>query len=161
MVTALALAGLAGFVGEATRQHLAEQEALTRAGYPVGAADWLAAHPEVGSRMFNSYGWGGYLVYRFYPSPQRRVFVFGEATLMGDQELQRYADVERIRPDWQQELDRAGVDYVVFNRSAALSDALGVDPAWRLVYRDSVAVIYVRSSPGASDRSLSHARASI
>jgi hypothetical protein len=97
--------------------------------------------------MFNSYGWGGYLVYRFYPTPHRKVFVFGEATLMGDEQLRKYADVEGIRPDWQRQLRSAGVDYVVFNRGAPLSDALAVDPDWRLAYQDRVAVIYVRA-PG-------------
>src|SRR5207245_2550518 len=83
-ITAAALLALALFVGVAADGRLRAQEALTRESYPVAASDWLAAHPEVGTRMFNSYGWGGYLVYRFYPAPRRRVFVFGEATLMGD-----------------------------------------------------------------------------
>ncbi len=143
-VTACVLVTLAVFIGVATERRLATQEALTRGSYPVAASDWLAAHPEVGTRMFNSYGWGGYLVHRFYPTPQRRVFVFGEATLMGDDQLRRYADVESIRPDWQSQLQSAGVDYVVFNRDAPLSDALAVDPDWRRVYEDRVAVIYVR-----------------
>lgn len=145
-VTVCALVGLAVFVGIAADRRLVAQEALTRDSYPVGASDWLAAHPEVGTRMFNSYGWGGYLVYRFYPDPDRRVFVFGEATLMGDEQLRRYAEVESIRPEWQQQLRSQGVDYVVFNRRAALSNALAVDPEWRLVYQDRVAVIYVRAS---------------
>jgi hypothetical protein len=144
-VTVIALLGLAALVGVAAQRRLAEQEVLTQSTYPVAASDWLAAHPEVGTRMFNSYGWGGYLVYRFYPQPQRRVFVFGEATLMGDDQLKRYADVEGIRPDWQNQLEAAGVDYVVFGRSAPLTDALAVDPGWRKVYEDRVTAIYVRS----------------
>jgi hypothetical protein len=157
-VTAIGLLGLGTFVGVAVQRRLADQQAMTQSSYPVGAASWLAAHPEVGTRMFNSYGWGGYLVHRFFPQPQRRVFVFGEATLMGDDQLKRYADVESIHPDWQGQLDAAGVDYVVFNRSAPLSNALAVDPEWRKVYEDRVAVIYVRSQVGqpatrASDRS--------
>jgi hypothetical protein len=146
-ITACALLALAVFVGVAAERRLATQEALTRDSYPVAASDWLAAHPEVGTRMFNSYGWGGYLVHRFYPIPQRRVFVFGEATLMGDDQLRRYADVESIRPDWQSQLRSRGVDYVVFNRDAPLSNALAADPDWRLAYQDRVAVVYVRT-PG-------------
>jgi hypothetical protein len=144
-VTASALLALAVFVGVATERRLADQQALTRGSYPVAASDWLAAHPEVGTRMFNSYGWGGYLLYRFYPDPDRRVFVFGEATLMGDDQLRKYADVEGIRPDWQSQLRAAGVDYVIFNRGAPLANALAVDQEWRLVYADPLAVIYVRT----------------
>jgi hypothetical protein len=143
-VTAGLLLGLAAFTAVGVARHLGDQEALTRTDYPVAASDWLAAHPEVGTRMFNSYGWGGYLVYRFYPEPNRRVFIFGEATLMGDDRLRGYAEVENLRSDWQRRLQEDRADYVVFNRRAALASALAVDPRWRLVYQDGVAVVYIR-----------------
>ncbi len=121
------------------------QQQLDATTYPVAAADWLAAHPEVGTRMYNQYGWGGYLAYRFYPQPNRRVFIFGEAALMGDPLLNQYEDVQTLRTDWKQILDQYGVDYVVYNRDEALSNVLATQPDWKLVYEDSVAVIYVRS----------------
>ena len=121
------------------------QQQLDASTYPVGAADWLAAHPDVGTRMYNQYGWGGYLAYRFYPQPNRKVFIFGEAALMGDPLLNEYEDVQTLRPDWKQVLDQYQVDYVVYNRGEALSNVLATQPDWKLVYQDSVAVIYVRS----------------
>jgi len=125
----------------------AHQESTDTGSYPVAAADWLAAHPEVGTRMYNQYGWGGYLANRFYPDQNRRVFIFGEAALMGDQLLNEYQDVQTLRPDWKQVLDKYGVDYIVYNKDAALSNVLATQPQWTLVYQDSVAVIYVRSAP--------------
>ena len=125
----------------------AHQESTDTGSYPVAAADWLAAHPEVGTRMYNQYGWGGYLANRFYPDQNRRVFIFGEAALMGDQLLNEYQDVQTLRPDWKQVLDKYGVDYIVYNKDAALSNVLATQPEWTLVYQDSVAVIYVRSAP--------------
>ena len=122
------------------------QQTMDAQTYPVGAADWLAAHPEVGTRMYNQYGWGGYLAYRFYPQQNRRVFIFGEAALMGDQLLNEYEHVQDIRSDWKQILDRYGVDYVVYNKGAPLPNLLATQPDWTLVYQDSVAVIYVRKS---------------
>src|SRR5207248_1405051 len=68
------------------------QAASTRANYPVAAADWLALHPSVGTHMFNEYSWGGYLADRFYPDPSRRVFIYGEAELMGDALLADYVE---------------------------------------------------------------------
>jgi hypothetical protein len=124
----------------------ARQRSLDAASYPIGAADWLQAHPEVGTRMYNQYGWGGYLAYRFYPDPNRRVFIFGEAALMGDPLLNEYEDVQTLRPDWKQVLDKYGVDYIVYNRGEALANVLATQPEWKLVYQDSVAVIYVRAS---------------
>jgi hypothetical protein len=122
------------------------QQKLDADSYPIGAADWLAAHPEVGTRMFNQYGWGGYLAYRFYPDPNRKVFIFGEAELMGDPLLNQYNNVQNLRPDWKQILDEYHVDYVIFNTGEALSNVLATQPEWSLAYQDSVAVIYVRKA---------------
>jgi len=141
VLLAIVLTTLVHIAGETSPSH---QQTLTATTYPVGAADWLATHPDVGTRMYNQYGWGGYLAYRFYPQPNRRVFIFGEAALMGDDLLNRYEDVQTLRPDWKQILDQCQVDYIVYNRGEALANVLAGDPAWRLVYSDSVAVIYVR-----------------
>ena len=123
----------------------AKQQSLDAASYPLGAADWLASHPEVGTHMYNQYGWGGYLAYRFYPQKNRQVFIFGEAALMGDNLLNEYEDVQTLRSDWKRILDKYGVDYVVYNKGEALSNVLATQPDWTLVYQDSVAVIFVKT----------------
>jgi len=147
-VTALALVviTLATVIHVTADINPSQQATIDTSTYPVGAADWLASHPEVGTRMYNQYGWGGYLANRFYPQPTRRVFIFGEAALMGDDLLNQYEDVQTLRPDWEQVLDRHGVDYIVYNRGEALDNVLRTSPRWSLVYEDSVAVIYVRAS---------------
>src|SRR5689334_4841384 len=65
VLTALALVVIVGVTSlrVATAIAPARQAQLDASTYPVGAADWLAAHPEVGTRMYNQYGWGGYLAY--------------------------------------------------------------------------------------------------
>ena len=82
LVSAGALIVTVGAVGIAANT-LSGQTASTDANFPVGAANWLAAHPSVGTRMFNAYDWGGYLIYRFYGDANRRVFIYGEATEVG------------------------------------------------------------------------------
>ena len=124
-----------------------KQRALAMTDYPVAASDWLTAHPEVGTRMYNQYGWGGYLANRFYPQANRKVFIFGEAALMGDPLLNQYQDVQTLRSDWKQVLDQYRVDYIVYNKGEALANVLATQPDWKLVYEDSVAVIYVRGTP--------------
>jgi len=148
LITALALlvvtlATTVHIVNEISPSH---QKSLTASNYPGGAADWLAAHPEVGTKMYNQYGWGGYLDYRLYPQPNRRVFIFGEAALMGDDLLNDYEDIQTLRSNWRTLLDKYGVDYVVYNRGEALANVLVTDPGWKIVYQDSVAVIYVRAT---------------
>jgi hypothetical protein len=122
----------------------ARQDKINTDTYPVAAADWLQAHPEVGTRMFNQYGWGGYLAYRFYPQENRRVFIFGEAALMGDDLLNEYEHIYTLHSDWKALLDKNRIDYVVENRGDPLPNLLATQPDWTLVYQDSVAVIYVR-----------------
>ena len=121
------------------------QAKLDESSYPIAAADWLASHPEVGTHMYNQYGWGGYLVNRFYPDPNRKVFIFGEAELMGDPLLNEYNDVQNLRPDWTGILDKYHVDYVIFNTGEALSNVLATQPGWKVAYQDKVATIFVRT----------------
>lgn len=130
--------------GAITIARLSQQDAIVSRGSPIGAANWLAAHPDVGTRMYNDYSWGGYLAYRFYPDPRRRVYVFGEASVMGDAMLGRWARIAYLRPGWRETLDADRVDYVVDATGAPLSTVLAADPRWKLVYRDQTAVIYVR-----------------
>jgi len=135
----VALATTVHIVTELTPSH---QQTLTASNYPVAAADWLAAHPELGTRMYNQYGWGGYLAYRLYPDPNRKVFIFGEAALMGDNLLNDYQDIQTLRSNWKTLLDSYGVDYVVYNRGEALANVLATQSDWKLVYEDSEAVIF-------------------
>ena len=141
LVSAGALIVTVGAVGIAAHT-LSSQTASTDANFPVGAANWLEAHPTVGTRMFNAYDWGGYLIHRFYPD--RPVFIYGEATELGNQLLQQVSDVENAEPDWQTILDEHGVNYVVERTDSALSMALGVDTQWKQVYDDGFAVIFVK-----------------
>ena len=141
-VLVIAVLGTGYFV----RSTLSNQARATATNFPAGAADWLAAHPTVGTRMFNQYGWGGYLIYRFYPEPNRRVFSFGEATLLGTRIMQQVSDVETGNADWQQIFAEWGIDYVIDVPGAPAVLALEVDPQWTKEYDDGFAVIMVKNS---------------
>jgi hypothetical protein len=141
-VLVIAALGTAYFV----HSTLANQTRATAANFPVGASDWLAAHPAVGTHMFNQYGWGGYLISRFYPEPNRRVFSFGEATLLGSTVMQQVSDVETGNPDWRQIFAQWNIDYVIDVPGAPAVLALEVDSQWTKVYDDGLAVIMVKNS---------------
>ncbi|HKC20804.1 MAG TPA: hypothetical protein VKE27_14370, partial [Candidatus Dormibacteraeota bacterium] len=147
-VTAIVLVVIIGATALRVGDNLspARQQQLDASSYPIGAADWLAAHPDVGTHMYNQYGWGGYLAYRFYGQKNRRVFIFGEAALMGDPLLNQYEDVATLRPDWNKILDQYQVDYVVYNTGEALSNVLETQPGWSIAYRDPVATIFLRTT---------------
>jgi hypothetical protein len=137
LVTALVVA-----VG--LRSLLGHQALSTVENYPSAAADYLDNHASTGTRMFSDYGWGGYMIYRFDPQPSRRVFLFGEADLMGDTIMNEYVHVVQVQSDWLDILNRHGVDYVVFEPNTPLASALATQSNWHLVYSDTVALIYVR-----------------
>jgi hypothetical protein len=126
------------------RSLLGHQAASTLDNYPSGAADYLDAHPSIGTHMFSDYAWGGYFIYRFYPEPSRRVFIFGEADLMGDTIMNQYVEVVGLHSDWMDVLNSHNVDYVVFEPNRPLTSALAASPNWHLVYSDKLSVILVR-----------------
>ena len=135
LIVSVGAVGIAGYT-------LSSQTASTEANFPVAAANWLAAHPNVGTRIFTAYDWGGYIIYRFFPA--RPVFIYGEATELGNQLLQEVSDVENAEPDWQTILSEHGINYVVERNDSALSMALSVDTQWQQVYDDGFAVIFVK-----------------
>ncbi len=123
--------------------------------YPVCAARWLAADP-LPLHVFNQYGEGGYLAYRLSAHGDR-VYIFGDAALMGDQLLYDYGDVELVTPRWDTILRAAGTDVVLFDTNAPLSNVMMHASDWVQVYtdphntafapRDRVAALHLAPQP--------------
>ncbi len=107
---------------------------------PVRAVEWLKQNNLTGP-MYNSYNWGGYLVWAL---PQEPVFVDGRTDLYDDEFLREYFKVMFIRPGWQEALDRYGVRLALTERDSFLATMLATQPNWRLAYSDDQAVIYAR-----------------
>jgi hypothetical protein len=57
--------------------------------------------------VFNEQGWGGYLIYRWYP--ERRVFIDGRIDMYGQEIVREYLQVATVRPEWREVLDKYGV----------------------------------------------------
>ena len=109
--------------------------------FPVCAADWLEDAPG-DLRIFNQYGEGGYLASRL-DSKGDKVFIFGDAALMGDALLLQAGSVESVDPGWESTLERTGTQLVLFDRSTPLDNTLLASPHWHLVYRDSLSDAFV------------------
>jgi hypothetical protein len=114
--------------------HTREDSLFYAQDFPVCAARWLAADPRP-LHIFNQYGEGGYLAYRLSAQGDR-VFVFGDAALMGDALLYTYGDVESVTPRWDSILRNAGTDVVLFDTNTPLSNVLAHAPDWVQVYSD-------------------------
>jgi hypothetical protein len=108
---------------------------------PVDAVAWIREHHPSGE-MFNPYNWGGYLVWSLYPD--YRVFVDGRTDLYGDAFLREYLSVQLARPGFEETLATYDVNMVLTYPDDALSAQLACAGGWEEVYRDGVAVIWVR-----------------
>jgi len=129
--------------------------AAVRKDYPVAAVDSFNGDPPPG-QMFNQYGWGGYLTYRLWPG--RKVFIYGDAAVMGDAFLDEYEGVEVIRPKYRQVLDRRHVEWVIDYRGDPLDVVLEQSGDWVPTYRDSQTVVLVRHTPATADYLARHPR---
>jgi len=112
-------------------------------GLPLEAVDFMRDH-QLPGQMFNSYNWGGYLIWSLYPDEP--VFVDGRTDLyaLNSRVLEDYARVHWIRPGWQEVLDAYPIGHVLTEHTGLLDMMLGQTPGWEVAYRDDVAVIYVR-----------------
>ncbi|MDQ6748038.1 MAG: hypothetical protein M3010_08050 [Candidatus Dormibacteraeota bacterium] len=119
-----------------------------RQDYPVAAVDYLAPDPPPG-HMFNQYGWGGYLTYRLWPG--QKVFIYGDAAVMGDGFLNEFQSVEVIRPGYRDTLERRGVSWVIDSPAVPLLVALGETHQWVRVYSDKQATVLVHRTPQTQD----------
>ena len=116
--------------------------------FPVEAADFLRKN-EISGRMFNAYGFGGYLIYTFYPDPHYRVFVDGRSLdLYGDDFIKNsWSEVAHLGPDWKEVIDRYQVTWIMYNVNSSLSTTLLELPDWVLIYAGEVANIFVKNVP--------------
>ena len=160
---AAALAVVAGLLawrgsqGKLFQLHAAEWK------FPEAAAH-LLAQVEPQRRLFNTYEYGGYLMWAV--GPERKVFIDGRAlneAAYRDYRAMLYGDGGD--PDASERLlDQHGADIVLMNGFEFVSGVvyplilrLGdpANPRWRLVHQDPQAVVFVREESGLlSDSSL-------
>lgn len=113
--------------------------------FPVRATAFLLAHPPAG-HLLNDYDWGGYLIWKLYPS--LHVFVDGRADVYGDAFLHQFADTYQFKNDWNKALQPWDVQTVLIPLNSALATGLRSAPGWSVVYEDAQSVLLSRSISG-------------
>lgn len=111
--------------------------------FPVAAVEYLNRERPDGP-MFNSYNWGGYLM---FAAPDYPVFVDGRTDLYGDAILGDFLNVATAGDGWRDRLDAFGIRLVVVEAGSGLATALADEPGWTLAYGDEQAVVYTREAP--------------
>ncbi|HET6220743.1 MAG TPA: hypothetical protein VFE11_01205, partial [Dongiaceae bacterium] len=110
----------------------------------VGAVQFILDNGITG-RMFNSYGFGGYLIHRLYP--QQRVFIDGRADMYGDAFVNEYINISEGQPRWAQLFDKYQIDYVVCTPNAPIRQLLLTRGDFRLVFQDEASSVLVKNEP--------------
>lgn len=113
--------------------------------FPVELAESLAVHPPPG-KMFNSYNWGGYLM---FAAPDVPVYVDGRTDLYDDAFLRQYLDIVFIREGWAHELNAQEIGFVAIESDTVLSAMLRTEPGvWaEQQFDEGRSSLFVRVTP--------------
>ncbi len=140
----LAIAAILALFGAVYTWTAVSPSAVDRAislSAPVSATEYLLReHPQ--GQLFNFYNYGGYLVWKAYPT--YRVFIDGRTEVYGDDIFDQYLKVEFLNADFEATLDHYRVNTVMISAGDPLRLLLE-SRGWRQVHADSVALIYVRA----------------
>ena len=112
--------------------------------FPVDAATFLA-RGELGTRarLYASWQWGGYLIYRLWP--RLAVFNDGRTDFYGPAFVEEGLRAWDAAPDWASILARYRVDAALLSTDSALATVLRERRDWKLVYQDSTAILFAKT----------------
>jgi hypothetical protein len=107
--------------------------------FPVNALEYMNHHT-VPTPLFNTYDFGGYLVWSGHT-----VFVDGRADLFETAGvLGNYSQIAHLEPGAMKVLASYGVRSCLLGRDDRLAGLLAILPDWQNVYSDELSVLYVK-----------------
>lgn len=122
-------------------------ELAKEGGYPFKAVEYLKANPQLGN-VFNTYGWGGYLILNL---PEEKVFIDGRMpgwTLGKDNVFADYRTIYYLGKDFEEVLKKYKVSWVIVESDVYLASVLRVSSEWKVRYEDETSVIFSRQLSG-------------
>ncbi|MGB6430161.1 MAG: hypothetical protein WBF06_06215 [Candidatus Acidiferrales bacterium] len=130
----------------------AQLQAKVAEQFPVAAVQYLEHH-SVPEPMFNSYGFGGYLVWT--RAPQHKVFIDGRADVYERGGVfADYLHIANAEPGALTLLRNYQIQSCLVEPDRALETLLSASPDWQRVYSDEQSVLFVRSSVTIPSRSI-------
>lgn len=121
------------------------------AAFPQKAVEFIKRQ-RIDGNMYNSFAFGGYLIWSLYP--EKKVFVDGRAEVYEKEFQESFISGDSLN-NWVEAVNRYGINYAVIAYSAGGLDPIGKgiakDANWVLIYWDGAARIYVRDIPRNQD----------
>lgn len=114
--------------------------------YPRAALDFMQRQ-HINGRIFNSYGWGGYMEWytpEFKPVIDGRADIFVYNGVFND-----FLNAMALNHPFET-LDKYRIDYVLIQPQQPISYLLENSPQWQSIYADRVAVLFTRARPNSS-----------
>lgn len=117
----------------------------SKATFPVNAVKYLNQNEPPGKRMYNEYGWGGYLIYHY---PEQKVFADGRMSSWVTKDAYFAKDdlksIMRVNRNYQQTIKKYNIDWMIFdpNKNKLLLSYLKMNNEWVEIYKDDISVIY-------------------
>jgi hypothetical protein len=112
--------------------------------YPYSAVEYIKANP-LEKNMFNSYNWGGYLIWQL---PEYRTFIDGRMPSWKDGDDFLFRDYTKIRSEPEEHtdlidkyFDEYGISFVLIEKESRLALYLMEERDWEEVYSDEVSII--------------------
>jgi hypothetical protein len=113
--------------------------------WPFQALETLN-HQPAAARLFHEQDWGGLIAAEC--QPVRRTYLDDRFELFGKKAILEYVDVLSGGPVWDQVRDRDRIDVVWLRPDRGLSKRLLKDPAWSVLYRDKISILFKRGTAG-------------
>jgi hypothetical protein len=111
--------------------------------FPVGAANAIEQGAGPATRLFCSWQWGGYLIYRAWPGI--KVFTDGRTDFYGPAFVREGLRAWQAAPDWSDILAGNRVNAALLPVDSALASVLRERRDWKLAYQDQVAVLFQKN----------------
>jgi hypothetical protein len=108
---------------------------------PAGGAAYVAEHYP-GAHLYNDYNWGGYLVYKLYPTVP--VFVDGRTDFYRAKIMDDYTTIGKVEPGWDALIARYGIDVMLLRPESHLAHELRSHGGWREVYAGEDSSVFAR-----------------
>jgi len=116
-----------------------KQKKAEAENFPKNAVNWIVKNKPEGN-IFNSFNWGGYLIWRLYPDYP--VYIDGRPDMYGSEFLSDYLEIHFANLGWEEKLNQENIQLVIIESDSYLAIDLQQSMKWEKIYEDQLSMIF-------------------